>query len=188
MNPSPITQPPGDLVTRRASAGYNRTQGDSKRRPVVTPFFMINQDALRSSNSIFVLLGLSVIVLLLQDNIAFAEAWNFGPSETEPVTAQQVVEKAIALWGEGEWAHARHPDPPKETTTLRLNWEKAAKRLGWRPIYDWEEAVAETVRWFKCYQQTESPQELYAHCARQIQLYTERAAAAGLPWAAERVG
>lgn len=119
---------------------------------------------------------------LLQEGQTFAEAWNFAPHDPEGVTAGQLVEEAIALWGSGSWRHNPDVRPHQETGVLRLNWDKAANRLGWRPVYDWREALAATVEWFKQYQQ--QPQaDFYPLCASQIEAYTSRAQRLGLPWA-----
>lgn len=113
---------------------------------------------------------------LLEHGQPFAEAWNFGPTEWQGVTVEKVVEKCVALWGSGQWVVSRPDSPPKETNTLRLNWEKAANRLNWRPVYHWEQAIAATVEWFKGYV---SGRDTYALCTEQIQHYNQQA---NLPW------
>ncbi len=92
---------------------------------------------------------------LLSRGRQYAEAWNFGPMETRGVDVQTLVEKAIDLWGTGEWVHQGNPQAKAEKGytyaemgLLRLNWDKAAHRLGWRPFYSWEKALEETVDWF----------------------------------------
>lgn len=123
---------------------------------------------------------------LLREGRTYAEAWNFAPRDAEAVTAQQVVEKALALWGEGTWEQPGQAQAEKETALLRLSWEKAANRLGWRTLYDWDEAVAATVEWFRLYQQRYlgRGESMYGVCAQQIAAYTDKGRASGLPWAA----
>jgi len=107
---------------------------------------------------------------LLEEGSAFAEAWNFGPKEAQGVCCREVVERAIACWGDGDWADASSPDTKKEMTLLKLNWERAAKRLNWQPRYSWEEAVEETVRWFRAYLEGEPMQPF---CLAQISRYMQ---------------
>ena len=121
-----------------------------------------------------------LVTRLLQNGPAYAEAWNFGPSERVGVTAQAVAEKAIELWGSGRWQHIEPEVVWKESTLLTLNWDKAARRLGWQPVYTWEQALAITVDWFKAYQEQA---DLYAITAQQIQTYTHQARHKNLPWA-----
>ncbi len=114
---------------------------------------------------------------LMAEGDAFAEAWNFAPPETTGVTAQMVVEKVIALWGEGQWvAEGESSAAPKETATLRLNWDKAANRLGWRPVYTWEEALSQTVEWFRWFQKRMPQSEMYDACVAQIVAYMHKGA------------
>lgn len=118
---------------------------------------------------------LTLAARLMQDGPAYAEAWNFAPQEAGGVTALMVVEKVIELWGSGEWVQeAQSAPPPKETTTLRLNWDKAANRLGWRPVYTWEEALKATVEWYRWFQKREPQSEMYDACVAQIVGYVER--------------
>ncbi len=113
----------------------------------------------------------------------YAEAWNFGPLEHRGVTSQQIVEKAIALWGEGSWHHQQ--DSQKETKMLRVSWEKAAHHLDWHPLWNWEEAMQATIDWFKAYQSQnqEGKVDLYNLCVSQIEKYTEKAKEKKVKWA-----
>lgn len=129
---------------------------------------------------------LTLAARLLEEGAAthsWAGAWNFAPQEAGGVTAQMVVEKAIELWGSGEWTAAEEQEHeesrqsqewPKETNTLRLNWDKAANLLGWRPVYTWEEALIATVEWFRWFQKRTPQSEMYDACAAQIAAYVGR--------------
>ncbi|MCA9957767.1 MAG: hypothetical protein KC443_01955, partial [Anaerolineales bacterium] len=67
-----------------------------------------------------------------------------------------------------------------ETGILRLSWEKAATRLGWQPVYTWEEALAEIVSWFKAYQQES---DMRAILQQHILAHVQHAQEQGLAWA-----
>lgn len=121
-------------------------------------------------------------VKLLEDGANYAEAWNYGPQETNGISTQAIAEKLIELWGNGRWHHT-DPDLAKvETGYLRLSREKAAVFLEWQPVYTWEEALADIVEWFKAYQADEPMAEIGQ---KQITAYANRAASLGLPWAKE---
>jgi CDP-glucose 4,6-dehydratase len=117
---------------------------------------------------------------LLQDGPAFAEAWNFGPLEQKGVPAQALAEKLVAQWGSGSWVHTHPGYAEVETGLLRLSWDKAAHRLGWRPIYPWDQALAEIVAWFKAYQ---AGDDMYGVTREHIRAYTRRAQELGVEWA-----
>jgi CDP-glucose 4,6-dehydratase len=124
-------------------------------------------------------------VRLLQEGARFAEAWNFGPSEREAVGVGDLVQELIALWGAGEWEDlsAGQAQAPHEAGLLRLSWEKAANRLGWRPVYDWRAAAAETVAWYRTYQERGADADMYGTCVEQIARYVDRAREIGIEWA-----
>lgn len=116
---------------------------------------------------------------LLQEGSAFAGAWNFGPLETKGISAQEIVEKLIEAWGSGKWMHSDPGFAKVETGYIRLSWEKASVYLGWRPVYTWEEALAEIVGWFKA---LKANKEMYNTGRQHIKDYISRARELGLPW------
>jgi CDP-glucose 4,6-dehydratase len=117
---------------------------------------------------------------LLQEGPEYGEAWNFGPGDLGEVPAKLLVEKLITHWGSGEWVHTPTGRAEKETRFLRLSWEKAASRLGWRPVYSLDEALAEISDWFKAYKKNE---DMYAVCQQHIAAYVQKARDKGLAWA-----
>ncbi len=123
--------------------------------------------------------------LLQDDGHRYAQAWNFGPVEPRAVSTQEVIEKAIAVWGNGEYA-AGAAQSRVETALLRLDCDLAANRLRWRPAYRWEQAVAETMRWYKLWferQSCSSSIDMYDVCVSQLAAYVQTAREQGLDWA-----
>ncbi len=116
---------------------------------------------------------------------SYAQAWNFAPWEMSEITARTIVERTISLWGKGSWVQTDEGAARKETTLLRLNWEKAARELGWKPVYDWQAALAATVEWYRRYSENAEATvpDMYPTCAEQIAAYCRRAAELALPWA-----
>ncbi|MDD5207050.1 MAG: hypothetical protein PHS17_16620, partial [Desulfobacterales bacterium] len=113
---------------------------------------------------------------LIEAGDKFSSAWNFGPPEMKPITTEAIVEQVIRCWGSGEWTHRPVPNAKKETEVLKLNWEKAANRLDWLPVYTWERAVEQTVDWFKIYQRgfDHAHKDLYSVCVGQVTDYMEK--------------
>ncbi len=118
-------------------------------------------------------------VKLLQDGPNFADAWNFGPLETNGISTQAIAEKLVELWGSGSWVHTDPGYAKVETGYLRLTWEKAAQQLGWRPVYTWEEALTEITAWFKAFTHSAN---MYDVCRSHIAAYTAQATELGLLW------
>ncbi|MBA3237373.1 MAG: CDP-glucose 4,6-dehydratase [Parachlamydiaceae bacterium] len=105
---------------------------------------------------------------LLQGDSTKADAWNFGPQENRAVTVQQLVEKAIAVWGKGNYKIHSQENQPREMPFLRLSWDKAANELDWAPVYDWKEALESTVSWYRDYNEGMTISKL---CDEQISSY-----------------
>ena len=116
---------------------------------------------------------------LLTEGPRFAEPWNFGPQERRGVSTRQIVEKAIELWGSGAWTHLEPEVVWKESHLLTMNWDKAARLLGWQPLYTWDRALAETVAWFKAYQRGDDMAQV---TIEQIKRYTVCGREHQLPW------
>lgn len=120
---------------------------------------------------------------LLADGANFASAWNFGPLEQTGVTAQELAEKLIELWGSGTWEQPETGLAQVETGLLRLSWEKAAHHLQWRPVYPWTMALAEITAWFKAFQ---SGADMDTVTSQHITAYVAEAHRLGLVWAQEK--
>lgn len=128
---------------------------------------------------------LCVAANLLRHGSQFAEAWNFGPLEQKGVSAEMLVEKAITLWGQGDWVNTAIPGQKLEMGQLRLSWEKAAHTLKWRPVYDWENALKETLSWFKSFQtflEGEDHEKMYKVSLEHIHHYCAKARENKLAW------
>lgn len=123
--------------------------------------------------------------LLSDEGQHFADAWNLGPHPSSAVSAEELVQKIAALWGEG--SHGTVDSlMAKETTSLTLNWDKASRLLAWRPIYSLDEALAATVDWYAAYARPadgDEPADMYSFCVRQLTAFTQRARELRLCWA-----
>ena len=90
---------------------------------------------------------------LRTDGAPFAQAWNFGPGGSDVRTVRSVVERLVALWGDGaRW----EPDPdrasqPPEAGLLQLDSAKARTRLAWAPRLPLDEGLAWTAQWHRGY-------------------------------------
>lgn len=102
----------------------------------------------------FVLEPISAYLLLgwrQWEEPALADSYNVAPKEGEEVTNQELAELFCRHWGAGaSWIPQGKSDFGPEREILRLDGGKIAHRLGWRPLWGTERAVAETVRWAKC--------------------------------------
>ena len=65
--------------------------------------------------------------------------------------AGELVERFIRSWGSGSWKPGDTAQGSKEAASLKLCWDKARDQLGWRPVYSLDEALEETITWYKAY-------------------------------------
>ena len=81
----------------------------------------------------------------------FSEPWNFGPDETDCKSVKWILEKISKEWDDGfSWKEDTR-DNPHEAKMLKLDCNKAKKRLGWKTKLDVTETIEWTVNWYKEY-------------------------------------
>ena len=81
----------------------------------------------------------------------FSEPWNFGPDETDCKSVKWILEKISKELDDGfSWKEDTR-DNPHEAEMLKLDCNKAKKRLGWKTKLDVNETIEWTVNWYKEY-------------------------------------
>jgi CDP-glucose 4,6-dehydratase len=74
--------------------------------------------------------------------------FNFGPLLTSNRSVGDLVGEVLRHWP-GDWIDASLPNQPHEASLLNLSVDKAYHMLGWRPAWDFETCVKETVEWYR---------------------------------------
>ena len=103
----------------------------------------------------FVLEPLFGYLLLAQrmwkDGKEFSEPWNFGPDEKDCKSVKWILEKISTEWDDGfSWKEDTRKNP-HEAEMLKLDCNKAKKRLGWKTKLDVNETIEWTINWYKEY-------------------------------------
>jgi CDP-glucose 4,6-dehydratase len=106
-------------------------------------------------------------------------AFNFGPNPESNRPVGSVVDEVLKHWP-GEWIDKSDASAPHEAGLLNLNIDKAERVLQWRPVWDFQHAVAHTVSWYRDANDQADPLTL---TRRQIEQFQCDAAAEGLGWA-----
>jgi len=114
-----------------------------------TPLTLRNPDAVRPWQHVLALVhGYLVLASrLIGGDAACAEAWNFGPRESDAVPVQKLVDQLGKIWRRPAINHAKGSFP--ETHFLHLDSAKARSRLGWQPALDFADAVTLTAEWYR---------------------------------------
>jgi CDP-glucose 4,6-dehydratase len=113
--------------------------------------------------------------LASKDGAAFAEAWNFGPAETDCLPVSDVVARLSAMWANGATWHLSDKPHPHEAGFLKVDASKARMRLGWNSRLDLDTALAWTIDWYQAQLKGEEAASLtVAQIARYIDLGRSR--------------
>jgi CDP-glucose 4,6-dehydratase len=111
-----------------------------------------------------------------------ANAFNFGPEETEAVDVGMLAKRFCEVMGQGDVVEQPDPSAPSEARHLRLDSTLARFHLGWRPVWSTDDAIARTAAWYRCVlDEGEAP--AVALLNRQLDEYATAAASLGVPWA-----
>ncbi len=96
---------------------------------------------------------------LLAQKTEFATAFNFGPSNDDAWTVEDIATRVSALWGNGAgWT--LHADPGMhEAGCLKLDASKAYTELKWKPALEIEEALNWLVAWYRAWNRGEPMEE-----------------------------
>ena len=107
---------------------------------------------------------------------AFADAWNFGPSDDDAQPVSWIVEHMHAAWGgNAHRAVAATAPGVHEAGLLRLDSSKVRAALGWRPALNLQLAVEWIVEWHQKVERGDNVREV---TMQQINQYAARLASA----------
>jgi CDP-glucose 4,6-dehydratase len=106
-------------------------------------------------------------------------AFNFGPNLTSNRSVADLVKEILKHWP-GQWADSTASAAVHEATYLNLATDKAHHLLGWTPVWTFSETVAETVRWYRAFDLSDS--NIADMTRSQITAYVDQARRAELSW------
>jgi len=80
------------------------------------------------------------------DPVKFSSDWNFGPRAQDCKNVKEVVNQIIKIYGKGSTKKIKSKFI--ENRYLKLNSEKARKKLNWTPIYNVDQSLEKTIEWY----------------------------------------
>lgn len=95
------------------------------------------------------LFGYLLLAAKLNHDLLFADAWNFGPENTDVLKVSALVDIALQSWGKGNYQTPELNDQPHEAGLLQLDITKAKTVLNWHPKFNSEKAIRKTIDWYK---------------------------------------
>ncbi len=117
------------------------------------PLYVRNPKATRPWQHVLDPVGgyLTLAERLYQDGGRFAEAWNFGPADEDPLPVGALVERILEHWDEPIEVEVDPGPHPHEHHLLRLDPAKARTRLGWIARLSLPETLGWIVEWYRAY-------------------------------------
>jgi CDP-glucose 4,6-dehydratase len=109
-----------------------------------------------------------------------AAAFNFGPDPSSRESVRTLVESILESWP-GTWEDVSDPTQPHEAALLALAIDRAGALLDWRPVWGFEEAVQQTVGWYRRRHMLRES-DMLEFSESQIMAYAEAAGKRELPW------
>ncbi len=87
---------------------------------------------------------------LLADPVRYSDAFNFGPDLGGVATVKDLIDHFYRELGRGRCldVSGQQKNTPHEANLLRLSCDKAHNKLGWRPVFSTDEAIARTAAWY----------------------------------------
>ena len=108
--------------------------------------------------------------LLYTQGAKYAQGFNLGPKADSVLTVAEVAQQVVQAYGKGS-VHVHKRDNLHEANLLMLDITKAKEVLGWHPTYTAQQAIAETVAWYKRFYQGEA---MKPFTLQQIHEYEEK--------------
>ena len=104
----------------------------------------------------------------MQYPIDFSGSWNFGSSNEDVASVSKLADIMIKNWGEEvSWILDKEAHP-HEARLLTLDSSKANDKLNWRPIWNLDRALSETIQWYKAWN---SNKDMQKFSIKQIEYY-----------------
>ncbi len=99
----------------------------------------------------------------------YAQAWNFGPEDTDCKSVQWILDELVSQWGdEASWKLDKNPHP-HEARFLKLDCSKAKVGLNWYPKWEIGDVLQKIVNW---QHQFRSGADMQAFCLNEIKTYS----------------
>ncbi len=91
------------------------------------------------------------IAMRQYDDHSYADYYNVGPDLSDVKSAMELAEIFCREWGEGLSIRTGQEGGPHEAAFLKLDCTKIKEKLGWKSVWNVEEAVKQTVLFSRVY-------------------------------------
>ncbi len=108
---------------------------------------------------------------LYKNGAEYMGSWNFGPKGTDIKNVEWIAKNIFVMWGKGAKYQIKSENRFHEAKYLRLNSQKAMKKLGWLPKWGVKKALKKTMEWYIAY--SKDKENMREMCVKQIREYLD---------------
>ena len=94
---------------------------------------------------------LTLAARLYEKGPRFADAWNFGPDDTDAQNVEWITQQICENWGDNASYRIDTNPHPHEANYLKLDCSKAKAELDWYPRWDIQKTLSSIVEWNKAW-------------------------------------
>ena len=136
------------------------------------PVVLRNPDAIRPWQHVLEPLAgyLLLAEKLATHGQAWAEAWNFGPHDSDTQTVKWIVERLLEHGGQQSGWVRESEQQPHEAQLLKLDSSKARQVLGWQNAWTLDTCIKEIALWNRHWQEGKDMQQV---CNATIERYAD---------------
>jgi CDP-glucose 4,6-dehydratase len=164
----------GDWAEDRLVPDCIRALMADKPIPVRNPAFTRPWQHVLEPLSAYLLLGANLETARVKKSIdeldRYARAFNFGPEPRDNRSVRDLVEEILRHWP-GRWEPSHQEKHLPEAPLLSLAIDRAKETLGWHPRWNFPQAVAQTVAWYREYSQRGPKASMIEFTQSQIEAY-----------------
>ncbi|MDD3744440.1 MAG: CDP-glucose 4,6-dehydratase [Lentimicrobiaceae bacterium] len=111
---------------------------------------------------------LTLAAKLYEEGHRYAEAWNFGPDDSDAQNVEWITKKICEYWGENAAYKIDTNPQPHEANYLKLDCSKVKAELDWQPKWNIDKALRSIVEWNKSWLSGDNAKQI---CFNQINDY-----------------
>ena len=119
---------------------------------------------------------LKLSIELKKNSTFHGESFNFGPNKQKNRKVIEILHEIKEQWNFFQWKEIKKKKSgEKESKLLKLNCEKARKKLKWQIVLSFKEVIKLTIDWYKFYyNKANHKKNIYKFTTTQINYYQKK--------------
>lgn len=137
----------GDFANNRIIPDCVRATLEGKFINIRNPYFIRPYQHVLEPLTVYLILVMKQI-----ENSNLEGSYNIGPDVEDCITSSEIADKFVQSWGENaKWQYLSDQKNPHEASFLKLDCTKLKESLEWKPTWQIDVSIEETVDWYKAW-------------------------------------